>query len=219
MHTHFSGTHFDAYLFDLDGTLIDSEMLWVEVIALALERRDVPDAMTLAQGLVYGRAWPDIWEDIRSLHPDAYPSRKAIEEVTVPEFKRLHDARDIRIQPSIDLLLKLARTTPVAIVSGSTNERIAESIEYAHIEEAVRAYVGCDDYERGKPDPEGYLRGAALLGAEPETCLVFEDSTAGVLAAKAAGMSCVALQHKHGPVQNFDQADLVLDSLADFAVE
>ncbi|MCK5803363.1 MAG: HAD family phosphatase [Lentisphaeria bacterium] len=218
MHTHFSETQFDAYLFDLDGTLIDSEMLWVEAIALALDLRNVPDAMALSQRLVYGRSWPDIWEDIRTLHPNAYPSRKAIEGVTVPEFQRLHDARDIRIQPSIDLLLKLALTAPIAIVSGSTSDRIAESIEYARIGDAVRAYVGCDDYKRGKPDPEGYLQGAALLGVEPTACLVFEDSTAGVLAAKAAGMSCVVLRNEHGPIQNFDSADLVLDSLAEFAM-
>jgi sugar-phosphatase len=78
--------------------------------------------------------------------------------------------------------------------------------------------VCADDVERGKPDPEGYLKAAASLGVEPAFILVFEDADAGVQAARAAGMRCVALKtpaYTGHPVA----ADLVLDRLDPSLVE
>jgi len=74
-----------------------------------------------------------------------------------------------------------------------------------------------DRVRRGKPDPEGYLLGASLLDAEPSRCLVFEDATVGVAAARAAGMQVVALATTHDPAV-LGAADAIVPDLAGVSV-
>jgi beta-phosphoglucomutase-like phosphatase (HAD superfamily) len=209
----------EACIFDLDGTLIDSEILWVEAIEVALARKELAMARDDVAALVYGRSWPDIYADIRRMYPDMYPTRESMEAVTVPVFKALQRTRDIRIHASVQLLLDLSERFPIGIVSGSTRDRIAESMALLGIEDRIKAHVGCEDYAEGKPSPAGFLLGASLLGVAPEACLVFEDSAAGVAAAKRAGMACVALRRENAGGQDLSKADAVLDSFADFDID
>jgi sugar-phosphatase len=83
-----------------------------------------------------------------------------------------------------------ARKLQLAVVSSSPRaviERILEKLGVAHLVDPS-ARVGGDDVRNGKPDPEGFLMAARALGVEPDDALVFEDSRAGLLAARAAGM-------------------------------
>jgi mannitol-1-/sugar-/sorbitol-6-phosphatase len=82
---------------------------------------------------------------------------------------------------------------------------------------APAVLVSADDVRRGKPDPEGYLRAAGLLGADPARCLVIEDAPAGIAAARAAGARVVAVATTHDP-HALAEADLVVASLADLAL-
>ncbi|PBP41201.1 HAD family hydrolase, partial [Pseudomonas syringae] len=81
--------------------------------------------------------------------------------------------------------------------------------------------VTADDPEVGaaKPAPDIFLVAARRLGVSPADCLVFEDSPFGVTAAKAAGMYAVAVPDSHMPVEQYEHADLLLGSLADFPLK
>ncbi|NLF16025.1 MAG: HAD family phosphatase [Lentisphaerae bacterium] len=208
-----------AVIFDMDGTLIDSEGLWVDAIAAALRQRGAAVTEDDAVRLVYGHSWPDIFRRIEVLFPGLYATRQAMEAVTVPLFQEYCRQRDIRIEPSIALLRRLAACLPTMIVSGSTRARVEETIAALDLAGCLRGYVGAEDVTAGKPDPQGFLLAARHLGVPPASCLVFEDSTAGVRAAKAAGMRCVALRRAQAAVQDFNTADEVLTSLADFSPE
>jgi HAD superfamily hydrolase (TIGR01509 family) len=188
----------------------------VEAIAAALRQRGVPVTDAEISQLVYGHAWPDIFREIACRYPDVYPSRQAMEAVTVPLYLQYSQRCDIRIHPSIDLLRALAGRYPVAIVSGSTRARIQATIDELQIGGCIAAFVGCEDVPVGKPDPAAFLLGARRLGVAPAACLVFEDSTAGVRAAKAAGMRCVGLSRGNAQGQDLSAADLVLTSLDAF---
>jgi beta-phosphoglucomutase-like phosphatase (HAD superfamily) len=167
-----------------------------------------------ATELVLGRSWPDIFAEIRRRYPHAYATREEMEAITVPLYHEYGSRRDIRIHSSIELLRRLAATGPTVIVSGSTRNRIAESIELMEIGDLVPFFIGSEDYPRGKPAPDCFLLAAARLGVPANRCLVFEDSPAGVAAAKAAGMVCVALHRQS--TQPPAGADLILGDLADF---
>lgn len=205
-----------AVIFDMDGTLIDSEILWVDAIEIALRQRGATLTRADATRLVYGHAWPDIYRQIEVRYPGLYPSRQAMEAVTVPLFREYRSQRDIRIQPSIELLRRLSQRLPAVIVSGSTRSRVRETVETLELGPCLRGFFACEDVPAGKPDPAGFLMAARFLGVPPSSCLVFEDSAAGVTAAKAAGMRCVALQRANAGDQDLSRADLVLSSLADF---
>ena len=206
-----------AFLFDLDGTLLDSEILWVESIQRALAELGSPISDAQALELVYGRAWRDIRERIHREYPASRDGdfERHIQRI----FDELKAVRDIRIHSSIELLKRLGSHYPVAIVSGSTRSTIAESVRLMGAEPYVRLFVSTEDCVAGKPDPECFLLAARRLGVAPESCLVFEDSSAGVRAAKAAGMRCVALRRPERPAQDLSMADEVLEDLSGFTLE
>jgi HAD superfamily hydrolase (TIGR01509 family) len=87
-----------------------------------------------------------------------------------------------------------AARVPVAIVSGSARAEIEPVLQTAGIRDAVTVVVSVDDVAAGKPDPESYLRALELLdGVAASDAVVFEDTDAGIAAAKGAGMRCVAV--------------------------
>ena len=181
-----SGAIVRAFLFDLDGTLVDSERLWVAAAEQVLRQKGRPIPHEQALARIYGRGWGDIREEMLHDYPDAFA-----------------DAAE------------LSAAHPVGIVSGSSLGIIHEMVRRLGIERCVSVVVGTEDTPRGKPDPAPYLLGAERLGVSASACVVFEDSRAGVLSAKAAGMYVIALQRDGAPPQDLSEADEVCSDLAE----
>ncbi|MFO7975642.1 MAG: HAD family phosphatase [Candidatus Hydrogenedentota bacterium] len=209
----------DAYIFDMDGTLLDSEILWVEAVETYLTDFGFRLTREEAIELVYGISWHDIYLDIRRRFPGLGLGYEPFVSAVEPIFERLRHTRDIRIPGSIELLRTLARAYPVCIVSGSNKNGVADGIETMGIGKDIRFFLSADDYSPGKPDPTCFLMAAERLEIEPARCLVFEDSTVGAQAAKGAGMHCVALARPARPVQDVSMADLVLEDLGEFSAD
>ncbi len=208
----------DAFIFDLDGTLIDSEILWVEAVELLLHGEGVDITHEEGLDLVYGKAWPDVFDGAARRFPDVAISYDGMTSCIHAHFERLRGTRDIRIASSVALLRKLAADYPVCIVSGSGQKDVAAGVALMDVESCLAFYLAMEHYETGKPDPTCFLMAAERLALPPERCLVFEDSTVGVQAAKTAGMHCVALAREDRPAQDVSEADLVLPDLADFSL-
>lgn len=206
-----------AYLFDLDGTLVDSEHLWSTALADYLQSCGKEITYRQANAWVLGRAWHDIYADVAARWPDLAIGPGPMEDALRPFYLALRAKDDIRIPSSIALLRDLARHTPVAIVSGSPNRDIAEAIEHMGIGDALAFFLGSSDYAPGKPDPVCFLTAARRIGVEPARCVVFEDSSAGVLAARRAGMAVVALARPGASPQDVSSADLVLADLSGYS--
>jgi beta-phosphoglucomutase-like phosphatase (HAD superfamily) len=81
-----------------------------------------------------------------------------------------------------------------------------------HLEDYFQAIVYGQEVSEGKPSPRIFLLAAQKLGAEPANCIVIEDATAGVKAARRAGMYCIAVTNTHS-VSKLAEADLIVDSL------
>jgi beta-phosphoglucomutase len=106
-----------------------------------------------------------------------------------------------------------AERVPVLIVSGAARAEIELVLDAAGLAPLVRAVVSSDDVEHGKPHPEGYLRALEQLdGIRAEDVVVLEDTEAGVAAAKAAGMRCVAVSGTLAP-ERLSAADELVDSV------
>lgn len=107
-----------------------------------------------------------------------------------------------------------AERVPVAICSGAFREEIAPVLEGAGIASLFTAVVTADDVTHGKPHPEGYLRAVALLGdgLEPGRVVAFEDTEAGVAAAKDAGLRCLAVRGTL-PDERLARADELVDGI------
>ena len=84
-----------------------------------------------------------------------------------------------------------ARGIPMAVVSNSTADEVAITLSTTGLDRILTTTVSIADVSRGKPDPEGYLLGARRIGARPAECLVVEDSPVGAAAGLAAGMRVI----------------------------
>jgi sugar-phosphatase len=208
----------EAFVFDLDGTLLDSEILWVEAYVTLLRSEGVQLSHDEALSIVYGKALRDVYAETLRRFAQLTWSGDEMAQRFRAVFRQLAPQRDLRIHSSIELLQALARNFPVCLVSGASRLDVDEGIRAAGIASALRFSLSSEDYTPGKPNPAGFLLAARKLEIPPARCLVFEDSAAGVRAAKAAGMKCVALARPARPVQDFSTADLVLDDLVKFSL-
>ncbi len=205
-----------AFLFDLDGTLQDTEVLYVKAWQQAYQEKECLVSHDEACAIVYGRAKDNVYELFRARFPEAYPDLESIEEPLARNFNALRSVRDIRIPGSIELLDRLAEHHPVAIVSGNSRQDVSEAIATLDIGSKLAFFLGCEDYTPGKPDPACFLLAAQRLNIPPWQCLVFEDSEAGVRAAKSAGMTCIALNRPGTLNRDLSPADHILADLAEY---
>ena len=206
-----------AFLFDLDGTLIDSEMLWARAIVGWLadygEAADLDDIATL----VFGHSWFDIHaallERFPSL-PQRSPARNALE--LRAHYDRIStDPSSLIIRSAVAFYKEAAKYAPCAIVSGSPHDDVAAAARLCGIADITSFVLGAEDYPCGKPAPDGYRMAAKRLDVAPANCLVLEDSTAGVQAGLAAGMKVIGINRNHVLPQDFTGCFLTVTDLSE----
>jgi beta-phosphoglucomutase family hydrolase len=179
---------FKAYLFDCDGTIVDSMPLhyvaWKTVLAewgcefdeeLFYSWGGMPVAEIIAAlNVRHGLTMPaeEIARRKEGMYYNILPQLKAVPEVLE------------HIQMSHGKI-------PFAVVSGSTRDSVTKSLETLGILDKFETLVCAGDYAKSKPDPEPFLIAAERLGVAPQDCLVFEDTEMGIQAATAAGMASV----------------------------
>ena len=179
-----------AVLFDLDGTLVDSEGHTDEAIRAVL-RATEPRV---------SRCRTPRHTDAPGLHvADVIRERTKIDvdpAVLADELLACWTALATDVTPipgAQEAVRAAARRLKLGVVSGSPRSVIDSFLTKLAVADCVepRARIGGDAVNRSKPDPEGYLLGARALGVEPAESIVFEDSLAGLMAARAAGMQSV----------------------------
>ena len=205
-----------AALFDLDGLLVDSEPLWHEAEIRVLRTHGVPLTAEMCRE-TKGRY---VSEAVLHWH-DRYPWDSPGIDVVVADILDILDeliATRLELKPGVEHAIGACRNRNLRLaVASSSPLRIIKSVLARFGLEGSFESICSAEYEAaGKPDPAVFLTAARTLDAEPERCLVFEDSIAGVRAAKIAGMLCVAVPERTVTTEgSFVSADVVLESLAD----
>jgi sugar-phosphatase len=191
-----------AVLSDLDGVLVDSTEAVERAWAWWAVQHGLEPA--LVQAVAHGR-----------------PTRETIREVAPhldidAETVRLeaHEAADVDGLVVIPGAPELFRDTPrdrIAVVTSGTALLARSRLNHVGLP-IPDVFVTADQVERGKPDPEGYLKAARALGAHPSDCIVLEDAPAGIAAGLAANMTVFALLTSH-PRAELDGAHVFLNDL------
>ena len=183
-----------AVLFDLDGVLIDSTAAVVRQWRLFAAEHRLDESVVLAK--IHGRRTID---SVRELLAGREQSEIDCAASRLDQ-RDLTDNRDVVALPGArELLAALAPHRWACVTSAGT--------ELAHARLGAAGLplppvlVGAESVANGKPDPEGYLRAAELLGVPIQRCVVFEDAPAGIHAGHAAGATVVALTTTHSPDQ------------------
>lgn len=185
-------TNIQAVLFDLDGTLMDSESLTDCAITNLLATHHITAETNASE--FHGISWQAVADRLQELFP-------ALASIDVTDWLEAHCAQLIE-QQAPDLIpgsrqafLQASAQMPVAIVTGSNAATVEAYLERSQLKKACSFYISNERYKHSKPDPECYLMAARHLGLAPHTCLVFEDSQAGLRAAASAGMPAIAITH------------------------
>ncbi|MFI6926883.1 HAD family hydrolase [Nonomuraea spiralis] len=205
----------EAVFFDMDGLLVDSERVWLEIETGVMARLGAQWTPQHQAHLVGGSME-------RTLDYMLAVSGADVPPLTVQEWmvsgmvERL--SQGVRVMPGAAELLDALRDegVPVGLVTSSMRE-IAEAVLKGFGKDRFDVIVTAGDVERTKPDPEPYLKAAGLLGVEPVRCVVLEDSPNGVAAATAAGCAVVAVPSLL-PVEPAP-GRLVVSSLAEVGVD
>jgi HAD superfamily hydrolase (TIGR01509 family) len=184
-------------MFDFNGTLSNDEHLLFGILAGLFAEQGRPLSEDVYFERLAGLSDPEI---VRLWLGEDHPAVEAVLAERVTRY-RAQVSDGSTISPAArDAVRHAAERVPVAVVSGAHREEIEPALAAAGLAEAVGVLVTTEDVERGKPDPAGYLLALELLGAiPPGEATAFEDTEAGVAAAKAAGMRCVAIPGTHAP--------------------
>ena len=149
---------------------------------------------------------------VKSLRPDIDPE----EGLRVIEDMEIEDTADLIVLPGVKALLESLPVERWAIVTSATKRLMLGRLKVAGLPVPERI-ISADMVERGKPDPEPYRRGAALLGFHADECIVVEDAPSGVGAGKAAGCRVLGVLGTHMD-EELKEADWIVGSLEEMMV-
>lgn len=206
-------------IFDLDGTLIDSMWVWHEIDVDFLKKRglELPDGlqkeiegMSFTETAVYFKERFNLKESVEEIKAEW-------DEMTLQYFNE-----HVTLKKGVKELLEYlkSKNMKIGIATSNTKERtrdILKKFDILHYFQTIR--TSCE-VKKGKPHPDVFLKAAEDLNIQPESCLVFEDTYAGVLAAKRAGMTVCAVADEFSlkyKSEITEIADRYLDNINDIA--
>jgi len=180
-----------AVFFDLDGTLIDSEVHTDRAISAVTAQYGVAD-FALPHSETRGRTWTCIADSIRARTRIDRATDLLADELLAHWSELVTDVKPIPGAPEA-VRIAAACNLKLGVVSSSPRFVIDSFLDKLGVGDCIdpRARIGGDAVSSGKPDPEGLLLAARAFDIDPADAVVFEDSQAGLLAARAAGMRSV----------------------------
>jgi beta-phosphoglucomutase len=192
-----------ALILDMDGVIVDSNPVHRKVWA-DYNRRFGIETNEAMQQFMYGRRNDDIVRDFFGAHLTLEQVRAhgAAKERLFRETIR--PIVNESLVPGVREFLERHRDRPIGLASNAESENVALLLDAARLRPYFRVLVHGGQVPNPKPHPDIYLRAAELLGAEPPDCVVFEDSFAGIQAARAAGMAVVGVNTTHDEIPGVD---------------
>lgn len=203
-----------AVIFDFDGVLVDSERHWPLIGPRIIARISTMPWSTVDQQQLVGHGMLNTHAilthdyDVKISYPD-------YERIVRAEARSIYDTLTQPLPGAIDCLRRLSnRRIPLAVASSNIREMIDVAMERLSLYDFFDVTCSGDDVPgRSKPLPDVYLLAAKLLHIAPEHCVAIEDSCTGIMAAKAAGMHCIALHTQDNAKQDLSAADTHINGL------
>ena len=206
----------DAFIFDMDGVIIDSEPIHSRVKMDTFRHFGLPFAeseLVRYMGRTSGEIFRDVIE--RAGRTDLVPEQLA-------DYKHRHYLEILEsgeITP-VDGTAELIRSLheagiPLGLATSSWSKAADVVLDRFGIRQYFSSVLSGGDLPASKPDPAIYRITAQRLGARPEHCMVLEDTASGILAAKRAGMYCIAYRNPNSGNQDLSLADRVVEHIGD----
>ncbi len=207
----------EAVIFDLDGTLIDNNAYHIEAWKVFYDKIGKPFSKEEYTNNINGRINRDIFNYVFN----TTLSSELINEYSNEKETMYRDLYQPHIKPVnglIDFLDELEKeNVPTAIATSGLVPNINFMFEHVPVKKYFSGVVDASQVSKGKPHPEIFLKAANSVKADPEKCVAFEDSIAGIRSAKAAGMKVVALTTTH-TAEEVKEADLIITDYTEISL-
>ena len=208
-----------AFLFDMDGVLIDSEPIHTRVKRETLLHFGLDAEIDFSAYM--GRTSKILFSDAikKAGRMELTPSMLAdYKHERYLDILKNDDAIH-PIEGARELLLRLSEEhIPMALASSSARQVIEAVLDKFGFRQYFDSVLSGADLPASKPDPAVYRISAERLGEEPSCCVVLEDAASGIAAAKAAGMRCIAFRNPNSGEQDLSRADWIVDSLKEIDI-
>lgn len=193
---------YDALIFDMDGTLVDSGQLHEFAWSGMLNKYGIPLDRVLMRSLagVPTKGTIEILLKKFGLSVNA-----SLDEMNAYKEQLVHENMHQYVKPTslINIAQQYHGKKPMAIGTGATTVEANIILKLCGLDQYIPVVVGADQVRNPKPAPDTFLLCAELLGAEPSRCVVFEDSVLGLQAAASAGMVGIDVLHTHQVINNY----------------
>ncbi|HVV82427.1 MAG TPA: HAD family phosphatase [Kofleriaceae bacterium] len=208
-----------AVIFDLDGTLVDSERVYGAALARALADGQGVALTDDDTSFIIGRSWVAIDAHLRGRYPALTWTRDQIIAACAEMAAVMFREHGLPVLPGALAAVARFADRRRALVTGSARQEAHHVLGHLGLTEAFEVRLCAEDVARSKPAPDGYLAACATLGVAPCDTLVIEDSASGIAAARAAGCAVIAVRAGNFSGQDQSAADLVVDTLDQVTVE
>jgi beta-phosphoglucomutase len=193
-----------AVIFDLDGTIVDTEELAFAAIINCSNRWGISVARADAEAIA-GKKWEIAFELLCKKYQFPVPRQQFEREILDEYHAGLKT--NLKVVPGVlEAITSLSKHFRLALVSGSFRRDIELILKKLAVFEKFEVVLGAEDYRASKPDPEGFSKAMRLLGVEPASCVVFEDSFPGIRSGISAGAYVVAVTSTNHFSQQQDEA-------------
>lgn len=209
-----------AVIFDMDGVIADSEYFNVKAKHVILQNAGIEVDWHYHDkflGTTHEYMWTEMKKEFSALTEEvSYYIKQWVET-----RKELIKEEGLKPMPGVVALIKELKEKgfSLAVASSSLKEDIMDNMDTFGITECFDAFVSGSECKNGKPDPEIFLKAAEAISKKSEECVVVEDSTAGVSAAKSAGMRCIGYAPEDAIKQDLHLADVIVQEFSSGVID
>jgi len=199
-----------AVIFDMDGVLIDSQPLHYEIDIQVLKKCGYPAELSTVVPYT-GMGNPDRWPKYKTeLNLSEEPER--LIEMAEEAMREIFSRTELVAINGVSILIDgiKAMGAGCGVASSSSNELIELVLGQIGLKEKFDFVISGEDVNESKPAPDIYLKASEKAGLPPEACIAIEDAPAGILAAKNAGLTCIAFKNPNTLGQDFTHADYTI---------
>ncbi|WPC75829.1 HAD family hydrolase [Vibrio porteresiae] len=203
---------YQAYLFDMDGTLVNSEPLKGQALALACKEYGADVDYHIYQS-VMGEDWATVTQHFFD-YADITPDFDQFNAHFRRHYERLLEEQLSLNSGAREYLAQLNQQGfPCAVVSSAANWMVDKILKQLDLASQFKVVIGREDVTKHKPDPQAYLLALERLGVKAQQAVIFEDSEAGLKAGLAADCDVIAIAHEFNQRHHFEHAT---EHVADF---
>jgi len=201
----------DTIIFDLDGTLIDTEHSATQALATCFGEWGISIEPVDAQHIT-GRTWGSAFSYLFNKYMLPLGREEAAHQI-MQKYRETIEKELHQVPGSVSAVRSLANQYRIGLVSGSGRREILWALDQLQIRQHFEVILGAEDYPRSKPEPDGYLKALQIFQSQASRTLIFEDSLAGIQSARSAGAWVVAITSTNHFNQDNSQAHYQIPDL------